>query len=357
MSSSTAPGPLHGVRVLELGGIGPVAFAGTVLADLGADVVRLQRPGEVAVHSILLRGRRLVSVDIRSQQAEVRQLAASADVVLEGFRPGAVEDLGLAPKEIHELNPAAIYGRMSGWGRSGPGADAPGHDINYSAVCGALDFLRGSDGMPVITPGIVGDFGGAGMTLVYGVLAALYEARGSGIGQVVDCSIVRSTATLLSAAFELAAQGGVPARMTSGEAPYYRAYRCADGRLVVVGALEPQFYAALRTLCGLTGAEWDDQYDVADWPRRSAVLEQIFAARSREEWAADPRAARACVSPVYDLEEAVREPQSRDLFVTRGATVQPDVGPELSRTPAAAREPAMAAELAAVRASWDGRQA
>ena len=351
-SAVTTAGPLTGTRVLELGGVGPVAFAGTVLADLGADVVRLARPGEPEVHSILLRGRRIVEVDVRADPTDARSLAGAADVVLEGFRPGVAERLGLGPTKVLDANPSCVYGRMSGWGRSGPGTDAPGHDINYAAVAGALHLARGTDGRPVVTPGLIGDFGGAGMTLVQGVLAALVSAGRTGRGQVVDCSILRSTATLTSAAHELAAQGAVAVATGAGEAPFYRAYRCADGRHVAVGAVEPPFYAALRELCGLTGPEWDAQYAAAHWPRRCAELETIFAGRTRDAWCAEPGAAPACVSPVLDLAEAVAHPRTAGVFVDRGGRVQPDVGPELSATPGTAAPPATHACVTDVRTTW-----
>ncbi|MDN5913560.1 MAG: CoA transferase [Pseudonocardia sp.] len=345
-------GPLAKLRVLELGGVGPVAFAGTVLADLGADVVRLERPGAPEVHTILLRGRRVVEVDVRTDPIGAAALAATSDVVLEGFRPGVAERLGLGPDEVHAANPRCVYGRMSGWGRSGPGTDAPGHDINYAAVSGALHLARGTDGRPVVTPGLLGDFGGAGMTLVHGVLAALVAARNRGRGQVVDCSILRSTATLTSAAHELAAQGDTAVGTGSGDAPFYRAYRCADDRYVAVGAVEPQFYAALRALCGLDGADWDAQYDSAAWPAQAAELEVVFATRTRDAWCADPGAAPACVSPVLDLAEATTHPRTAGVFVERGGRIQPDVGPVLSDTPGAAGPPARSVDIAQVRAAW-----
>lgn len=348
----TTAGPLVGIRVLELGGVGPVAFAGTVLADLGADVVRLARPGEPTVHSILLRGRRIVELDVRSDPAGARSLATAADVVLEGFRPGVAERLGLGPVDVLEANPSCVYGRMSGWGRTGPDTGAPGHDINYAAVAGALHLARGTDGRPVVTPGLIGDFGGAGMTLVQGVLAALVSVGRTGLGQVVDCSILRSTATLTSAAHELAAQGAVAVATGAGEAPFYRAYRCADDRYVAVGAVEPPFYAALRELCGLTGPKWDAQYAVPQWPQRCADLERIFAERSRDAWCADPGAAPACVSPVLDLAEATVHPRTTGVFVDRGGQAQPDVGPELSATPGTAAPPATHVGVAEVRTTW-----
>ncbi|MEU7812052.1 CaiB/BaiF CoA-transferase family protein, partial [Pseudonocardia sp. NPDC049154] len=336
----------------ELGGVGPVAFAGTALADLGADVVRLARPGEPEVHSILLRGRRIVELDVRADPTEAAVLAGVADVVLEGFRPGVAERLGLGPDAVLAANPSCVYGRMSGWGRSGPGTDAPGHDINYAAVAGALHLARGTDGRPVVTPGLIGDFGGAGMTLVQGVLAALVSAERTGRGQVVDCSILRSTATLTAAAHELAAQGAVAVATGAGEAPFYRAYRCADDRYVAVGAVESTFYTALRALCGLAGAEWDAQYAAAGWPERCAELERVFATRTRDEWCADPGAAPACVSPVLDLAEAPTHPRTVDVFVERGGRVQPDVGPQLSATPGTAAPPPRRVPPGEVRTTW-----
>ncbi|MCX4091421.1 CoA transferase [Nocardia sp. alder85J] len=345
-------GPLAGTRVLELGGVGPVAFAGTVLADLGADVVRLERPNTPPVHSILLRGRRIVETDIRADPDSAAALATAADVVLEGFRPGVAERLGLGPEEILAARPACVYGRMSGWGRSGPAAEAPGHDINYAAVSGALHLARGSDGRPVVTPGLLGDFGGGGMTLVYGVLAALLVAQRTGRGQVVDCSILRSTATLTSAARELAAQGPAAVGTGAGAAPFYRAYCCADGQHVAVGAVESPFYAALRALCGLDGPEWDAQYDTRAWPDRAAELERVFATRTRDAWCADPAAAAACVSPVLDLDEAATHPRTTGIFVDRDGRTQPDVGPEFSGTPGSAAAPASSIDMAQARATW-----
>lgn len=345
-------GPLAGVRVLELGGVGPVAFAGTVLADLGADVVRLERPHTPPTHSILLRGRRIVETDVRADPGPAAALAAAADVVLEGFRPGVAERLGLGPDEVLAARPSCVYGRMSGWGRGGPGSDAPGHDINYAAVSGALHLARGGDGRPVVTPGLIGDFGGGGMTLGYGVLAALLVAQRTGRGQVVDCSILRSTATLTSAGRELAAAGPAATAVGAGDAPFYRAYRCADGRYVAVGAVEPPFYAALRALCGLDGPEWDAQHDTRRWPDRVAALERVFAGRSRDAWCADPAAAHACVSPVLDLDEAAAHPRTAGVFVERDGRWEPDVGPVFSGTPGSAAPPARPTDPAQVRADW-----
>jgi alpha-methylacyl-CoA racemase len=349
--SAPSSGPLSGLKVLELGGIGPVAFAGTALADLGADVVRVERPGATPTHSILMRGRRVITADLHSDVAPVLQLAEAAAVVLEGFRPGVTERLGIGPDDVRALNRAAVYGRMAGWERMSAAASAPGHDLNYLAVSGALHLVRGSDGAPVVTPGLIGDFGAAAMTLLYGVLAALYAAQASGQGQTVDCSIVRSATTLTAAARELAASGEAEVRLARGEAPFYRAFQCADGAYVAVGALEPEFYAALRVLCGLSDPAWDDQFDLAGWDGRVAELARIFRTRTRDEWCADPKAADACVSPVLDLDEAVRHPITSSSFVT-DTIAQPGVGPVLSGTPGAVGPPARPCDLADVRADW-----
>ena len=339
-------GPLHGVRIIELAGIGPGPFAGMLFADLGADVLRIERAGRalpIGDGDLLGRGRPAVAVDLKSPQgvALVLDLVEGADALIEGFRPGVVERLGVGPQPCLERNPRLVYGRITGWGQEGPLATRAGHDIDYIAVAGALGAFAREGERPVPPVNLVGDFGGGGMLLVVGVLAALLEVRGSGRGQVVDAAMVDGAALLMTMVYELRARGLWPGpagtNLLDTGAPFYDVYTCQDGRHVAVGALEPQFYAALLEGLGLAGEELPSQHDRAGWPRLRRRFAEVFASRDRDAWAEHFAGTDACVAPVLDLEEAPRHPHiaARRTFLDGASGPRTAPAPRFSRTPAA----------------------
>jgi alpha-methylacyl-CoA racemase len=342
-------GPLDGVRVVELPAIGPVPFAGMLLADLGAEVVRIDKlsatgPFDAMPAGPLGRGRRSLAVDVRKPGGAevVLRLCESADLLIEGFRPGVAERLGVGPDDVHARNPKLVYGRMTGWGQQGPLAHTAGHDITYLAVSGVLHGIGAADGPPVPPVNYVADFGGGAMFLVTGLLAALTHARASGQGQVVDAAMTEGAAYLASMTRTFLAAGGWTdrrgANLLDGGAPNYRCYECADGRYVAVGALEPQFWAALVDGLGLTDVP--SPYDPAQWPACADALAAAFKTRGRDEWAEHFAATDACVAPVLTLEEAPGHPHNvaRHSYTTIGTAVLADTAPRFSATPAAAGE-------------------
>ncbi|QPH52982.1 CaiB/BaiF CoA transferase family protein [Pontivivens ytuae] len=356
-------GPLKGIRVVEFAGLGPGPFAAMWLADMGADVVRIDRPGGGDLfpmdYDVLARGRRSVVADLKSEEGHALALSliGKADLLIEGFRPGVMERLGLGPDVALAANPRVIYGRMTGWGQDGPLAHAAGHDIDYIALTGALHAI-GSEA-PVPPLNLVGDFGGGGMYLVAGLLAALVERGTSGKGQVVDAAITDGTAHLMAMIYGMAANGLWQDRRASnaldGAAHYYRCYECADGKWLAVGAIEPQFYACLLEL---TGADCTaPQHDPASWPELSARLAALFATRPRAEWMELLEGTDACVAPVLSLAEAPEHPHNaaRRTFETRDGVTQPAPAPRLSRTPGALDRPppARGADLDDVLKDWE----
>ncbi|WP_416903650.1 CaiB/BaiF CoA transferase family protein [Micromonospora echinospora] len=340
-------GPLAGVRVLELAGIGPGPFAAMLLADLGADVVRVDRPEPGALSAgdprrdLLNRGKRSVVVDLKHPDGAevVLGLADRAAIVIEGWRPGVAERLGIGPQAALERNPALVYGRMTGWGQQGPLARAAGHDIGYIAVAGALHPIGRPGGPPQIPLNLVGDFGGGALYLVVGCLAALHVAGTTGRGQVVDAAIVDGTAHLTTMFAGLLADGAWrPERgrnLLDGGAPFYDVYATADGGHMAVGALEPQFYAELLRLLGLADADLPAQHDVAGWPVLRARFAEVFAGRTRDEWTTVFEGTDACVAPVLSLAEAQHHPHlvARATFEEHFGLRQPAVAPRLSGTP------------------------
>ncbi|GAA4849740.1 CaiB/BaiF CoA-transferase family protein [Saccharopolyspora rosea] len=332
-------GPLAGVRVVELAGIGPAPFCAMLLADLGADVVRVDRPG-AGGHDLLNRGKRSVAVDLKHERgpATVLALAEQADVLLEGLRPGVTERLGVGPEQCHEVNPRLVYGRMTGWGQDGPLASTAGHDIDYIALTGMLHLIGRRDGPPQVPANLLGDFGGGALYLAVGVLAALLEARTSGRGQVVDASIVDGSAHLGAMLFGFLATGGWSTErgtnLLDTGAPYYDVYETADGQHVAVGALEPRFYAELLDRLGLTG-EVPDRDDPANWPELRARFAEVFRTRTRAEWAAVFDGSDACVAPVLSMTEAETHPHvaARRTLVRRDGVLQPAAAPRFDRTP------------------------
>lgn len=336
-------GPLHGVRVIELAGIGPAPFACMVLADLGAEVVRVDRPEGrtyAAWHSVLDRGRKSIVVDLKHPAgAEVLlRLVEHSDVLVEGFRPGVAEKLGIGPQDCRRRNPALVYGRMTGWGQSGPLAHTAGHDINYIALTGALHAMGRAGGPPVPPLNLLGDFAGGALVLVNGILAALLERERSGNGQVVDASIVDGTASMLAMLLSMTHAGlwrderGM--NLLDTGAPFYDVYACADGEHVAVGALEDKFYQAMVTGLGLDLAALPDRDDPANWPRLREVFAARFAGRTRQEWSEIFEETDACVTPVLTVAQAALHPhlEQRRTYVTVDGLTQPAPAPRFSRS-------------------------
>ena len=348
----SAAGPLAGVRVIELPAIGPVPFLGMLLADLGAEVVRVDKlPGKAGMFGGLPagplgRGRRSVCLDLRQPGAAevVLRLAAHTDALIEGFRPGVAERLGVGPDAVLARNPALVYGRMTGWGQDGPLAPTAGHDITYLAVTGLLHGIGPAEGPPIPPINYVADFGGGAMFLATGILAGLLHARATGEGQVVDAAMTDGAAYLGAMTRTFQAVGGWSdvrgANMLDGGAPNYRCYECADGRYVAVGALEPQFWSALVEGLGLDEATTPSPYDPAQWNDCAAVLTATFATKPRDEWAEIFAARDACVAPVLTLAEAPGHPHNvaRGTFTEVGGAVQATPAPRFSATPGATRE-------------------
>jgi alpha-methylacyl-CoA racemase len=343
-------GPLHGVRVVEMAGLGPGPFAGMVLADMGAEVIRVDRAPTRARSSnmvdLLARGRRSIALDLKQEQGRrvALELIGTADALLEGFRPGVMERLGLGPDVCTELNPRLIYGRMTGWGQDGPYAMDPGHDINYIALAGALECLGRANDRPVPPLNLVGDFGGGGMLLAFGVTAALVERATSGRGQVIDAAMVDGTALLMTMHWGMHHSGSIGERGTNlldSGAPFYEVYECADGRYVSVGAIEPEFYERLCDLLGLDQAAWTDQRDRSRWPQRKEALVALFRLKTRDEWCAILEHQDTCFAPVLSIDDAAAHPHNvaRETFVMAHGLVQPAPAPRLSRTPGAIGRP------------------
>ncbi len=361
-------GPLAGLRVVELEGIGPVPHAAMVLADLGADVVRIGRPtaglrlGPSGAVDPTLRGRRLVAANLKEPDGReaVLSLVDRADVLLEGLRPGVTERLGVGPDDCHQRNPRLVYARMTGWGQEGPLASRAGHDINYISLTGALHAIGRAGERPVPPLNLVGDFGGGSMLLVTGVLAALWEAQRSGRGQVVDAAMVDGASLLVQMVWGMLPTGwwsddrGV--NLLDGAAPFYDTYTCADGRFVAVGAIEPQFYRALLDGLGLSADKLPDQMDRSRWPEVKATFAAVFATRTRDEWAGIFAGTDACVTPVLAFGEVPSHPHmaARGTVVDHDGTWQAAPAPRFSRTsPEIPASRPAAAEVSKVLADWD----
>ncbi len=339
-------GPLRGVKVVEIAGIGPGPHAATLLADLGADVIRVEKPGGAASAGpretdLLTRGRPSVAMDLKNPDAlrALKELIATADVLVEGMRPGVTERLGIGPEDCLALNPALVYGRMTGWGQDGPLAHTAGHDMNYIGIAGVLHGLGQDPGRPHFPSNLVGDFGGGSTYLVIGVLAALLEARVSGTGQVVDAAIVDGAAHLnmmwaaiLASGF---AQEQRAANLLDGGIPYYDIYETSDGKHMSVGALEPQFYAEMIRLMGLE-EQVPDRHDFAQLGELRAVLTETFATRTQAEWAEVFDGTDACVAPILPMTEAARHPHmaARGVYLEQDGLLQPAPAPRFSRTEA-----------------------
>mgnify|MGYP003326328157 FL=1 len=347
-------GPLEGVRIIELAGLGPAPFAGMMLADAGADVVRIDRsdratypPREEPHVDLMNRGRRSVAVDLKHPDgvALVLRLVEQADGLMEGFRPGVAERLGLGPDDCLGRNPRLVYGRMTGYGQEGPMAPAAGHDIDYIALSGALEAIGRAGERPVPPLNLVGDFGGGGMLLAFGMVAAILGARATGAGQVIDAAMVDGAAALMTMTYTLRSAGiwgdERGTNLLDTGAHFYEVYETSDGRYMAVGAIEPQFYAELIRLLGLEGTELPGQMDREAWPAMKERFAAIFATRTRDEWEAVFAGSDACVAPVLSPAEAPGHPhnQVRGTFTEVAGVVQPAPAPRFLGTPGAIRRP------------------
>ncbi len=348
-------GPLDGVRIVEIAGIGPGPFAAMMLADMGADIVRVDRAASVGggdpsepPKDIMNRGRRSIGVDLKNPDgvATVLTLVEQADALIEGFRPGVTERLGIGPDACLERNPRLVYGRMTGWGQDGPMATMAGHDMNYISIAGALGAIGRPGERPQPPLNLVGDFGGGGMLLAFGVVCGILEARTSGVGQVVDAAMVDGTASLTAFIHGMMAMGSWTdergQNMLDTGAHYYEVYECADGKFLSVGAIEEQFYAALLDGTGLSDdPEFARQHDRSMWPHLKERLAAVIATKRRDEWAEIFDGTDACVVPVLSLVEATRHPHTtaRGTFIERDGVVQPAPSPRFSRTEATIQRP------------------
>lgn len=356
-------GPLKGVRIIEMAGIGPAPFCGMMLSDMGAEVIRVDRqetgdlglPGREPRFEVLHRGRKSVSVDVKTEAGReiVRRLVKDADALIEGFRPGVMERLGLGPDVLAEVNPRLIFGRMTGFGQDGPMAPRAGHDINYIALSGALHAI-GRQGEPPTPPlNLVGDFGGGGMLLAFGVVCAILEAKTSGKGQVVDAAMVDGASLLMAGIYGFLASGmwkderGVNILDTG--APWYGVYETKDGKWVSIGSIEKRFYADLLERLGIAGEALPKQHDRAGWPTLAKRFAEVFKTRTRDEWQAAFADSDACFAPVLAMGEVAKHPHNaeRSTFVELEGVMQPAPAPRFSRTPQAIAGPAR-------QAGWDG---
>lgn len=349
MSTATVTsrqGPLLGLRVLEFASIGPGPHCAMLLADLGAEVIRIEREGGNGwPNPVVDRGRKRLTLDIRTDAGRDRclALAENADVLIEGFRPGVMERLGLGPKQMHERNPRLVYGRMTGWGQTGPLAKSAGHDINYLAITGALAAIGGQDGPPTPPLNLVGDFGGGSLYLAFGIMAALWERERSGQGQVVDAAIIDGVSSMMTFFAGLLPSGAISLErdrnLLSGAAPHYRCYTCADGRDIAIGPLEPQFLAELMQRIDAPELLRTGCNDPALWAEQSEALALLFASRTQADWCALLEGSDACFAPVLTLEEAAQCPHMRERGVYRNidGAMHAAPAPRFSRTPGAIR--------------------
>ena len=346
-----AKGPLVGVRVLEFASIGPGPFCTMLLSDMGADVIRIDRPSGVAgtgPNAVLQRGRPSLVLDLKDKAdcALAHRAASAADVLIEGNRPGVMERLGLGPEPLMAANDRLIYARMTGYGQTGPAAHVAGHDINYLALAGALDVIGDSKGPPQPPLNLLGDFGGGSLYLAFGIVAALYERERSGRGQIIDAAIIDGSASLMGMAHGAFATGSLArdpdANLLSGAAPFYRCYLCADGKYIAVGSIEPQFYAKLLDAMDVKDFARFEQRDASFWPELSTLLEAKFATRPLADWLAHLEPLDACISAVLTVEESIVHPhaRARSMFIDVDGIAQPAPAPRFSRTPGAIQGPA-----------------
>ena len=341
-------GPLAGLKVIELAGLGPAPFCGMLLGDMGADVVRVDRPeaADLGIEfptefDLRNRNKRSVAIDLKKPEglAVFLRLAEQADIVLEGFRPGVAERLGLGPEACFARNPRVVYGRATGWGQGGPLAMAAGHDINYIALTGALHCIGPAGGAPVPPLNLLGDYGGGALYLAFGLLSALFEAQRSGRGQVVDAAMIDGVTSLMTVFHALRQMGEMRpergANALDGGAPYYTTYETADGRHVAVGAIEPRFYDELLRRLGIDAATLPPRDDRTRWPEARQRLAAVFRTRKRDDWVRHFEGSDACFSPVLALDEVAGHPhnRAREALIERDGILQPSPAPRLSRTP------------------------
>jgi len=338
-------GPLAGIRVVELAGLGPAPHAAMMLADLGADVVRIDRPGgrelDLDGGGAITRHRRIIEADLKDpgQREEVMRVVAAADVLVEGLRPGVTERLGIGPEHCQAVNPRLVYGRITGWGQDGPLAGDVGHDINYVGLTGALHAMGHADRPPAPPLNLVGDFGGGSMLLLVGILSALVERERSGLGQVIDAAMVDGTALLTQLVLAMRPSGAWTddryANLLDGGAPFYSTYACSDARFVAVGALESRFFRDLAARMGLARGTEASRWDRSTWPALREELTARFATRTRDEWVTEFAGTEACVTPVLTFDEAADHPHlaARETFTTVDGTLQAAPAPRFSRTP------------------------
>lgn len=345
-------GPLSGVKIIELAGIGPGPFCGMMLSDMGADVIRVDRPGGVdGTRDVLCRGRRSIAVNLKSPEGVevVLKLCEKSDALFEGFRPGVTERLGVGPDECLARNPGLVYGRMTGWGQNGPMAHAAGHDINYISLSGVLHSIGRRDERPVPPLNLVGDFGGGGMMLAFGIVCALLESQKSGKGQVIDTAMVDGSAALMGMFETLQGAGLFSDKRCShkldGGAHFYDVYETKDGKYISIGSIEPQFYALLKEKLGLDSEKYEPQFDTSKWPEWEKDLISIFKTRTRNEWCEIMEGTDVCFAPVLSLKEAPEHPhnKARKTFLDINGLVQHAPVPRFSRTvpdkPKAGRKP------------------
>lgn len=346
--SGPSSGPLRGVKIVEFAGMGPGPFAAMLLADMGADIIRIERPDapDELISPIADRGRRRVRADLKNPDhlRRIFSLLEEADALIEGYQPGVMERAGLGPDEVLRRNPSLVYGRITGWGQTGPLAKVAGHDINYIAITGALSAI-GPKAQPMPPLNLVGDFGGGALYLAMGILAALIDARVSGKGQVVDSAMCDGAVSLMTAIYEKTSLGewtdAREANIFDGGAPFYRTFECADGGYVSIGALEPKFYGLLCESIGITEQlSEDERDDPKNWPKLHAQLAAVFKQKTRDEWTQQLEGTDACFAPVLSLSEAPFHPhlKARQSFLTRNGVMQPAPAPRFSRSVSSVRE-------------------
>ncbi|MEG9862645.1 MAG: CaiB/BaiF CoA-transferase family protein [Parvularculales bacterium] len=338
-------GPLSGVKIIEFAGIGPGPFCAMLLSDMGAEVVRINRKGapRAGKNDILARGRRVIALDLKKWEGieTCLHLLESADALIEGFRPGVMERLGLGPDVCLERNPRLVYGRMTGWGQTGPLSNAAGHDINYISLIGALHAIGAPGNKPVPPLNLVGDFGGGALYLAMGLCAALFEAGRSGKGQVIDCAMTDGAASLMSMFYGFAASGAWSPNhgenLLDGGAHFYDTYETSDGKWISVGSIEPQFYALLREKAGLEDKDFDPQMERGRWPDLKEKIARVFRTKTRDEWCELMEGTDVCFAPVLSLWEAGHHPHNaaRQTFIEIDGVVQPNVAPRFEGTPSA----------------------
>lgn len=340
---SARQGPLNGIKVIELAGIGPGPYAGQLLADMGADVIVVDRPGPAMPKAVDGRGKRSIMLDLKKPEAveTLLKMVAGADVLIEGLRPGVTERMGVGPDACHAVNPKLIYGRMTGWGQTGPWSQMAGHDINYISMTGVLNAI-GKAGQPPVPPlNMVGDFGGGTMFLVTGILAALVERGVTGKGNIVDAAIIDGTHSLMSFVHGMAGLGqwrtNREANLLDGAAPFYRCYTTSDGKFMAVGCIEPQFFAAMMERLPIDREAYGGQHDHSKWARQHEMLEEVFASKTRDEWEAIFALTDACVTPVLDYVEAASHPANveRNAVIKDGKWLHPQIAPRLATQPQA----------------------